>query len=342
MSANKNKAIWFLFTTMLSIFNICTIYIFARNWPFYAVTLNAILSLGGLVFQMHVDDKKQKKLSLLPVRIILWLNSVSVFLMLGLSLFTLTSQYHNHLEPDKTIHSVEDLKQVMEESEEGVYLLETDELYIYYADYNNLSFVAGKRPSKEDESLIMCVAAAFQGSYEPGFSHDNIVGWHASGGQLERGKPEKNLGAFTYVDGEARIFNIEDSEAAIKEAAERGGCGFQQFVRQVGFHILLHVKENSRCGNTGNDQRDEGIHQINFPQKAEKSKCSDLGRDHHNGKDKGEHCLLEPEVIGVDGIRCHSGEVRTQSRCTKCHEEAVHQSLKYREIAVVKQIIEVF
>ena len=247
MSANNNKAIWFLFTTMLSIFNICTIYIFARNWPFYAVTLNAILSLGGLVFQMHVDDKKQKKLSLLPVRIILWINSVSVFLMLGLSLFTLTSQYHNHLEPDKTVHSVEDLKQVMEESEDGVYLLETDELYIYYADYNNISFVAGKRPSKEDESLIMCVAAAFQGSYEPGFSHDNIVGWHASGGQLERGKPEKNLGAFTYVDGEARIFNIEDSEAAIKEAAERGGCGFQQFVVLYNGERGTHTSDEFRC-----------------------------------------------------------------------------------------------
>ena len=247
MSANKNKAIWFLFTTMLSIFNICTIYIFARNWPFYAVTLNAILSLGGLVFQMHVDDKKQKKLSLLPVRIILWINSVSVFLMLGLSLFTLTSQYHNHLEPDKTIHSVEDLKQVMEESEEGVYLLETDELYSYYADYNNISFVAGKRPSKEETSSIMCVAAAFQGSYEPGFSHDNIVGWHASGGQLERGKPEKNLGAFTYVDGEARIFNIEGSEAAIKEAAKRGGCGFQQFVVLYNGERGTHTSDEFRC-----------------------------------------------------------------------------------------------
>ena len=247
MSANKNKAIWFLFTTMLSIFNICTIYIFARNWPFYAVTLNAILSLGGLVFQMHVDDKKQKKLSLLPVRIILWINSVSVFLMLGLSLFTLTSQYHNHLEPDKTIHSVDELTQVMEESKDGVYLLETDELYIYYADYNNISFVAGKRPSKEETSSIMCVAAAFQGSYEPGFSHDNIVGWHASGGQLERGKPEKNLGAFTYVDGEARIFNIEDSEAAIKEAAERGGCGFQQFVVLYNGERGTHSSDEFRC-----------------------------------------------------------------------------------------------
>ena len=247
MSANKNKAIWFLFTTMLSIFNICTIYIFARNWPFYAVTLNAILSLGGLVFQMHVDDKRQKKLSLLPVRIILWINSVSVILMLGLSLFTLTSQYHNHLEPDKTIHSVDELTQVMEESEDGVYLLETDELYIYYADYNNISFVAGKRPSKEETSSIMCVAAAFQGSYEPGFSHDNIVGWHASGGQLERGKPEKNLGAFTYVDGEARIFNIEDSEAAIKEAAERGGCGFQQFVVLYNGERGTHSSDEFRC-----------------------------------------------------------------------------------------------
>ena len=167
--------------------------------------------------------------------------------MLGLSLFTLTSQYHNHLEPDKTIHSVEDLKQVMEESKDGVYLLETDELYIYYADYNNISFVAGKRPSKEDESLIMCVAAAFQGSYEPGFSHDNIVGWHASGGQLERGKPEKNLGAFTYVDGEARIFNIEDSEEAIKEAAERGGCGFQQFVVLYNGERGTHSSDEFRC-----------------------------------------------------------------------------------------------
>ena len=43
MSKNKHWAIWYLFTTMLSIFSICTIRIFdGFNWPFYAVTVNAL------------------------------------------------------------------------------------------------------------------------------------------------------------------------------------------------------------------------------------------------------------------------------------------------------------
>ena len=215
MTRNKHWAIWYLFTTMLSIFSICTIRIFdGFNWPFYAVTVNALISLCGLVFHIHIDTLAQKRPLMVTARILLLLNSVSVFVMIGFSLFILSSQYHNPLKTDYSISSPAEIDRLLSESENDVLLLETDDLYIYYADYHDLSLVAGKRPSKEDQGILMCVAAAFQSAYQLGFSHDNIVGWHVSEGQLERGNPQENLGAFTYVNGTARIWDTDEAEAA--------------------------------------------------------------------------------------------------------------------------------
>lgn len=227
----ENRAIWYLFTTMVSIFSICTIRIFdGFNWPFYAVTVNAVVSLCGLIFHIHVDEQAQKGPLMIAARILLLLNSISVFVMIGFSLFILDSQYHNSLSPDGTISSPAEIEQRLEGSGKDVLLLETDDLYIYYTDYNDLSYVAGKRPSKDDQNSLMCVAAAFQGSYQLQFDHDNIVGWHASEGHLERGKPQEELGAFTYVNGEARIWDFDEAEQAVQDAAAQGGLGFQQFV----------------------------------------------------------------------------------------------------------------
>ena len=101
MNGNKHKAVWYLFTTMLSIFSICTIRIFdGYNWPFYAVTANAIISLLGLVVHVHFDVRSQKHPVMLVARILLLLNSISVFIMIAFSLFILLSQYHNLLSPD--------------------------------------------------------------------------------------------------------------------------------------------------------------------------------------------------------------------------------------------------
>ena len=94
MTGNKKAATWFLFTTLLSIFNICTIRIFdGYNWPFYAVTANAVLSLGGLVFHMHANKAARKQLlgfgavfaagALLIAATFLFLNAQRVFLLLG-------------------------------------------------------------------------------------------------------------------------------------------------------------------------------------------------------------------------------------------------------------------
>ena len=106
MAKSKNRAIWYLFTTMLSIFNICTIRIFdGFNWPFYAVTVNAVISLCGLIFHVHLNQRDQKRPLLIAVRILLLLNSISVFVMIGFSMFILNSQYHNPLRPDKVLSS---------------------------------------------------------------------------------------------------------------------------------------------------------------------------------------------------------------------------------------------
>ena len=248
MTGNKKAATWFLFTTLLSIFNICTIRIFdGYNWPFYAVTANAILSLGGLAFHMHADKAARKLLVARIVRILLLLNSISVFVMLGFSLFILTSQYHNPQVPDKTVSSAAEVVAAMREPGEHTILLATDDLYIYCPNYSDIDYVAGDRPSKDDESIEMCVAAAFQQSYQLDFKHSNIVGWHASDGQLERGTPKSRLGAFTYVTGIPRIWNIDEAEEAVQKAAAEGGSGYQQFVVLYDGQRGGHDSDEFRC-----------------------------------------------------------------------------------------------
>ena len=248
MNRNRNRAIWYLFTTMLSVFSISTIRIFdGYNWPFYAVTVNAVVSLLGLLFHIHIAERDLKRPLTISARILLLLNSVSVFAMIGFSLFILSSQYHNPLKPDAVIFSPSEIEPLLAESGKDVLLLETDDLYIYYIDYNDLSYVAGKRPSKNDRDNLMCVAAAFQSTYQLGFNHENIVGWHASEGQLERGKPEKNLGAFTYVNGTARIWDTEEADQAVQNAAAEGGIGFQQFIVLYDGQRGSHGSDEFRC-----------------------------------------------------------------------------------------------
>ena len=115
MTNSIHLAVWYLLTTMLSIFNICTIQIFdGFNWPFYAVTANAAISLGGLIFHIHSEGRSRKNPAVLGVRILLLLNSLSVFVMIGFSLFILNSQYHNPLTPDARFSSPKEAEQLLE------------------------------------------------------------------------------------------------------------------------------------------------------------------------------------------------------------------------------------
>ena len=234
-SARRHRiaALWFIFCTLLSIFNICTIEIFdGLDWPFYAVTLNAVVSILGIIYHMHVDENRTKVKGLVRVmpHVVFVLNSLMVFPMLFLSLFTLSGEYHSDLTADAMVTSTDQIWQTVDASDKDVVLLETDDLYIYCADYDRLAYVTEDRPSRDDKSILLCVAAAFQSTYQLGFNEDNIVGWHTSKGRLERGKPQDNLGGFTYVDGVAQIWDVDEAESAVTEATDKGGLGYQSFV----------------------------------------------------------------------------------------------------------------
>ena len=69
-----------------------------------------------------------------------------------------------------------------------VLVLETEELYFFYPDYSDIDFVTGEMPSEEDQSILLFVTAAFQSHHQIGFDHDNIVGMHASKGELWNGR----------------------------------------------------------------------------------------------------------------------------------------------------------
>ena len=239
MVKNSYRAIWYLFTTMMSIFSISCIRIFdGFNWPFYTVTVNALISLCGLVFYIHRREDDVKTPALSAVKIFLLLNSLCVFVMIGFSLFIVTTQYHNALKTDGRFTSVEAVDKQLEESGKDVLLLETDSLYIFFPKYNDIDFVTEKMPSTEDDSILLSVTAAFQSHHQLGFSHDNIVGMHASNGELWEGRPAEGVGAFTFVNGDARIWDIDQSDEAVKAAAAGGGSGFQQFI------ILLNGKRD--------------------------------------------------------------------------------------------------
>ena len=111
---HRYAALWFIFCALLSIFNICTIYIFdGSDWPYYAVLLNAVVSLIGIIYHMHADERRSEtgRIRRAIPHLILALNSLMVFPMLFLSLFTLSGEYHNPLTADATITSAEQVWQ---------------------------------------------------------------------------------------------------------------------------------------------------------------------------------------------------------------------------------------
>ena len=233
MKKHRFATLWFILCTLLSIFNVSTIQIFdGFDWPFYAVALNAVILFCGIVYHVHADEAQssQEGLRKIALRVLFAANSLLVFPMLWLSLFTLSGEYHNALTVDATVSSAEQVWQTAESANKDVTVYQTDDLYIYYTNYNHLSYATNDRPSRDDRSILMCVAAAFQSKYQLDFNEDNIVGWHTSQGRLERGAPQDDLGAFTYVDGTARIWGVDEAEEAVREATNKGGFGYQSFI----------------------------------------------------------------------------------------------------------------
>ena len=109
----------------------------------------------------------------------------------------------------------------------------TDDLKILKPQFVSVDMAFGNESPKHDKSVILCVGAAFTGERLSEFSHSNIAGEHAGGGQVYKGYScARNTGAFVYSNGEWKFLHGKDKKnnysTLLDNAAKKGGCGFAQ------------------------------------------------------------------------------------------------------------------
>ena len=81
------------------------------------------------------------------------------------------------------------------ENKQKEYVLRIDTLglKVLYPEFSRVELVCGTMPSKDEEDVVLVLAAAYTGKCLKEFKHSNIVGMHVSGGKLYNGYPPNKL-----------------------------------------------------------------------------------------------------------------------------------------------------
>lgn len=75
----------------------------------------------------------------------------------------------------------------------------TDNLRIYYPEYNHIDLVCGQMPTARDNSVEFCCEAAFTGELLTEFKHTNIADNHICNGVMKKGyRCKANTGGFVW------------------------------------------------------------------------------------------------------------------------------------------------
>lgn len=114
------------------------------------------------------------------------------------------------------------------ENKQKEYVLRIDTLglKVLYPKFSRVELVCGTMPSKDDEDVVLVLAAAYTGKCFKEFKHSNIVGMHVSGGKLYNGGTSK--GAFVYYNGKWKFATPKQNKVEMQLAAENNGAGFTQ------------------------------------------------------------------------------------------------------------------
>lgn len=125
--------------------------------------------------------------------------------------------------------------------------IDTMGLIVLYPVDADAELVCGRRPSRNDGSVMLMAEAAYTRvkPLRKKFSHANIHGIHVSGGRRYQGTPfDRKTGAFVYYEGKYRFVQLSTVDTAtlhvtplddykrrcavFDTAAWRGGMGFMQ------------------------------------------------------------------------------------------------------------------
>lgn len=154
------------------------------------------------------------------------------FLLLSLALCCVACTANEQDDAIRKIES-EQNNQVLEPNNETVKLstvtrIDTLGLKVLYPKFSKVDLVCGTMPSKDDDSVLLVMAAAYTGQCLKEFKHSNIAGNHVSGGVLYDGyRCTRNTGAFVYYNN-AWKFCYKNYASELRNAANNGGATFAQ------------------------------------------------------------------------------------------------------------------
>lgn len=240
------SGIWLMSMALLSL-GAFTVFYVAQMWlnilfAFYLFL--AIFQFIALTIYMVGPDKLPNR----ALKIIYRLLYASSFIVIPAFLFIFTgllSQYHVKI-PDSIDAAEIPVNEILPEDQTVVY--NTGAVYIIFPEYSSIDLVCKDRPSKSDDSITWCSAAAFQHEVSLGFTHENIEGDHAVGGTLYHSPHHKeSYAAFTFAQGDFS-FDFENEAEAISRCADAGGSGFMQFGLIDGNkNVLSFDRPRARC-----------------------------------------------------------------------------------------------
>lgn len=106
--------------------------------------------------------------------------------------------------------------------------IDTLGLKVLYPNFSKVDLVCGTMPDKDDDSVLLVMAAAYTGQRLKVFKHSNIAGNHVCGGVLYNGyRCTGNTGAFVYYNN-AWKFCYKNYASELRNAANNGGAAFAQ------------------------------------------------------------------------------------------------------------------
>ena len=227
---NKYLATWYLVTLLCCVFSFSML-LLVQGFEiiFYIFTgVVASLQIFGLTYYLQSNAEKRSK----RIKTILRLNFLASFSAIFCVVFfsaMMFSQFHSKLPADAK-GNIDDINIQEVINKKGTYIFQTEDFYIIFPEYQSVEFITKDRPKKSDGSITFCGAAAFSLDYSLAYDEQKVCGDYAHNGKLTNSYHIQNLGAFTFYEGKGHLITEGNPDEAIKEAALKGGDGFEQLV----------------------------------------------------------------------------------------------------------------
>ncbi len=116
-----------------------------------------------------------------------------------------------------------------ENSQSIIQIDTTYNLYVFRPSFSRVELEVGQMPSKQNDSIVFCAAAAFTLAFRDTFAYDNIVGAYITHGKhYGRYAANQHYGRFVCAKQHWNFIERNDHKTVDSIAKEEDGCMFAQ------------------------------------------------------------------------------------------------------------------